>query len=221
MDWSAVRQSAPELWQGMQVTLLLCLCSACCALFGGVILAWLNRRAPGLLQPLLKGYTALTLGLPLLVVVYLLYFVLPEYGIELSSPVVGVAALTLYYAPYVAQVIRTALQGIPRGQWEATRTLGLSPWQALRDVILPQALPQMLSPLVGLLIGLIKDSALLSVVSVREFMYQAKQAISQTYAPLEIYLTVALIYWVINTLIDSLARHVEHRMTRYRQRSIP
>jgi polar amino acid transport system permease protein len=92
--------------------------------------------------------------------------------------------------------------------------------EQLRDVALPQTLPQMLSPLVGLLIGLIKDSALLSIVSVQEFMYAAKEAISETYAPLEIYLTVALSYWALNSLLDGLTRRIEFRMTRYR-RTLP
>jgi len=220
MDWRAVIDSTPALWQGLQVTLQLCVIAALCSLLGGALLAFLNRKANAFWRPILMLYSGLTLGLPLLVVIYLLYFVLPDYGISLSSPVVGISALTLYYSPYVAGVIRAAMQAIPTGQREACRTLGLSPLRTLFDVLLPQALPQMLSPLVGLLIGLIKDSALLSVVSVSEFMYAAKQAISETYAPLEIYLAVAVTYWVINTLIDTLARYVERRMTRYRQPAI-
>ncbi|WP_410015586.1 amino acid ABC transporter permease [Sodalis sp. C49] len=219
MDWHAIASSAPALWAGMQITLLLSLIAAWCAGLAGALLAWCLLRAPPFWQPLLRAYRALTLGLPLLVVIYLLYFVLPEYGITFSSPTVGVLALTLYYAPYVAQVILAAMAALPRGQWEATRVLGLSRTRALVDVVLPQTLPQMLSPLTGLLIGLIKDSALLSIVSVREFMYAAKQAISATYAPLEIYLAVALCYWLLNNVIDILARRVERRMTRYSRRT--
>lgn len=218
MDWQAIISSAPSLWQGLQITLELCAIAAFCALALGAFLALLLMRAPAFLQALVRVWTALTLGLPLLVVIYLLYFVLPEYNITFSSPVVGVLALTLYYAPYMAHVIRAAIEALPRGQWEATRVLGLSRLRALGDVVLPQTLPQMLSPLMGLLIGLLKDSALLSIVSVQEFMYEAKQAISVTYAPLEIYLAVALCYWVISSFIDFLARRLEQRMTRYSQR---
>ncbi|MCU5774535.1 amino acid ABC transporter permease [Erwiniaceae bacterium BAC15a-03b] len=215
MDWQAVISSAPSLWQGLQITLQLCVIAAICSLLAGAVLALLLMRGPPLLQSLLRLWTSLTLGLPLLVVIYLLYFVLPEYDITFSSPVVGVLALTLYYAPYIAQVIRAAIGALPAGQWEACRVLGLGPLRAMSDVVVPQTLPQMLSPLMGLLIGLIKDSALLSIVSVQEFMYEAKQAISATYAPLEIYLAVALCYWLLNTFIDLLARRLEQRMTRY------
>lgn len=217
MDWQAIIDALPSLGEGLAATLQLCVTAACCALLWGTAMATLFIRAPRFWQRLLQAYSDITLALPLLVVIYLLYFVLPEYDITLSSPVVGVLALTLYYAPYIAQVIRAAVDALPKGQWEACRVLGLSRTEQLRDVVLPQTLPQMLSPLVGLMIGLIKDSALLSVVSVQEFMYAAKQAISDTYAPLEIYLTVALCYWLLNSLLDMLARHLESRMTRYRR----
>ncbi len=217
MDWQAILSSLPSLGDGMLATLQLCLVAALCSLSWGALMALLLMRASPFWLRLLNLYSGLTLALPLLVVIYLLYFVLPEYDITLSSPVVGVLALTLYYAPYIAQVIRAAIDALPKGQWEAGRVLGLSRREQLRDVVLPQTLPQMLSPLVGLMIGLIKDSALLSIVSVQEFMYAAKQAISDTYAPLEIYLTVALCYWLLNSLIDWLARSLESRMTRYRR----
>ncbi|MBY4953460.1 amino acid ABC transporter permease [Pantoea sp. DY-17] len=217
MDWQAIITSLPSLGDGLLATLQLCLVAALCSMLWGALLAVLLMRASRFWLRLLNLYSGLTLALPLLVVIYLLYFVLPEYDITLSSPVVGVLALTLYYAPYIAQVIRSAINALPQGQWEACRVLGLSRSEQLRDVVLPQTLPQMLSPLVGLMIGLIKDSALLSIVSVQEFMYAAKQAISDTYAPLEIYLTVALCYWLLNSVIDWLAHGLESRMTRYRR----
>ncbi|MDO6407654.1 amino acid ABC transporter permease [Pantoea phytobeneficialis] len=217
MDWQAIATSLPSLGDGLIATLQLCAVAALCSLLWGGLMAWMLMRASPFWLKILNLYSGLTLALPLLVVIYLLYFVLPEYDITLSSPVVGVLALTLYYAPYIAQVIRAAIAALPQGQWEACRVLGLSRSEQLRDVVLPQTLPQMLSPLVGLTIGLIKDSALLSIVSVQEFMYAAKQAISDTYAPLEIYLTVALCYWLLNSLIDWLARCLESRMTRYRR----
>lgn len=219
-DWQAILTALPSLGNGMAVTLQLCAIAAFCSLLCGVIMATGLLRAPVFWRRVLRAYSALTQALPLLVVIYLLYFVLPEYDVTFSSPLAGVLALTLYYAPYVAQVICSVIKTLPRGQWEACRVLGLSRMEQLRDVALPQTLPQMLSPLTGLLIGLIKDSALLSIISVQEFMYAAKEAISETYAPLEIYLTVALCYWIFNSLLDWLTRGIEYRLTRYR-RTLP
>ncbi|MFB9135027.1 amino acid ABC transporter permease [Vibrio olivae] len=215
MDWSSVVSSLPTLTDGFIYTLKLCLLSATLTLLLGALIAFVLLRNPLKLRRIVQVYSDITLSLPLLIVLYVLYFVLPEFDVIWSSPTVGIVALTLYYSPYVAQVIRSAIRNLPQGQWEACHSLGMNRRQTLGKVVLPQCVPQMISPLVGLLIGLIKDSALLSVISVQEFMYAAKQAISETYAPLEIYLTVAAIYWILNSIIDWLARRTESRMTRY------
>ncbi|WP_095097695.1 amino acid ABC transporter permease [Pseudomonas sp. Irchel 3A5] len=216
MDWSAILDNAPDLAAGLLVTLRLSLISACTALTLGALLAWALQRGQPWLHAIVRAYIDFVLGLPMLVLIYLLFFILPEYGITLSSPVVGVTALTLYYGPYMGEVLRSAFGGIARGQYEASAALGLRPWETLRHVLLKQALPVALPPSVGLLIGLIKDTALLSVVGVEEFMYAAKQAISTSYAPLEIYLVVALAYWLITLLLDTAAGAFERRLNRHR-----
>ncbi|WP_407309501.1 amino acid ABC transporter permease [Pseudomonas sp. nanlin1] len=216
MDWSAVVDNAPDLAAGLLVTLRLSLIGACCALIFGALLAWGLLQGQLWLRAALRTYIDFVLGLPLLVLIYLLFFILPEYGITLSSPVVGVTALTLYYGPYMGEVLRSAFGAIARGQYEASAALGLRPWQTLRHVLLKQALPVALPPSIGLLIGLIKDTALLSVVAVEEFMYAAKQAISSSYAPLEIYLVVALAYWLITWSLDTAAGALERRLHRHR-----
>lgn len=216
MDGSAILDNAPDLFTGLLVTLRLSILAACSALALGALLAWALHKGRPWLQAVVRAYIDFILGLPMLVLIYLLFFILPEYGITLSSPVVGVTALTLYYGPYMAEVLRGAFAGIARGQYEASAALGLRPFQALRHVLLDQALPVALPPSVGLLIGLIKDTALLSVVGVEEFMYAARQAISSSYAPLEIYLVVALAYWLVTLLLDSAAGVLERRLNRHR-----
>lgn len=216
MDWSTIVDNTPDLAVGLWLTLRLALVSACTALTFGALLAWALQKGQHWLQIIVRAYIDLILGLPMLVLIYMLFFILPEYGITLSSPVVGVTALTLYYGPYMGELLRAAFAGIPRGQYEASAALGLRPFEALRHVLVKQALPLALPPSIGLLIGLIKDTALLSVVGVEEFMYAAKQAISTSYAPLEIYLVVAVAYWVITLLLDSSACLIERRLNRHR-----
>ncbi|MEH3023641.1 MAG: amino acid ABC transporter permease [Pseudomonas oryzihabitans] len=217
MDLGILARYIPPLFEGLRYTLQLSLISALPALAFAALLAWIGLRSRRpLLRVLARGYTNFILGLPLLVLIYVLFFILPEYGLTLSSPVVGVTALTLYYGPYLAQVLRAAFAAIPGGQFEACSALGMSPWQSFRHVALRQALPVAIPPATGLFIGLLKDSALLSVVSVEEFMYAAKQAISESYAPLEIYLAVALSYWLVTLVIDAAAGAWERRLTRHR-----
>ncbi|QNH00315.1 amino acid ABC transporter permease [Pseudomonas sediminis] len=218
MDITVIIDYAPMLLQGLLHTLWLALLAGLTALGFATLLTWVTLccRYPAL-KTLVRGYTQFILGLPLLVLIYVLFFILPEYGITLSSPLVGISALTLYYGPYLAQVLGAAFESIPKGQFEACSALGISRWQTFRHVALKQALPVAIPPVTGLLIGLLKDTALLSVVSVEEFMYAAKQAISQSYAPLEIYLAVALCYWLVTLAIDSAAGTLERRLSRHRQ----
>ncbi|MGE7991068.1 amino acid ABC transporter permease [Pseudomonas sp. NPDC089554] len=217
MDMSVITEYAPGLLQGLLQTLWLAALAGLTALLFGSVLAWIRLSgSSNWLCRLAKAYTDFILGLPLLVLLYVLFFVLPDYGLTLSSQAVGVSALTLYYGPYLGEVLRAAFGAIAHGQSEACRALGMSRWRMLRHVLLPQALPIALPPATGLFIGLLKDTALLSVIAVEEFMYAAKQAISQSYAPLEIYLAVALCYWLLTLVIDGAARALERRLTRHR-----
>jgi polar amino acid transport system permease protein len=220
MDWSVVVDSAPELARGLVQSLWLCAVAAVLALVLGAGLTGVQMRSHGVVRRLAEAYTALCLGLPLLIVIYVLFYALPEYGVTLSPHTVGVAALALYYAPYFAQVMGAAVKSISPGQWDAATALGMPAWHCLRRIVLPQALPMALPPMTGLLIGLLKDSALLAVVSVPEFMFAARQAIADTYAPLEIYLAVALVYWVLSTACAAVADAIERRLTAYR-RAVP
>lgn len=213
MDWTVAIDRLPELAAGLGETLWLCAVSAVLACVIGALLSLVQARGPKPLRALADLYSAVCLGLPLLIVIYLLFYVLPLYGITLEPVVVGVAALALYYGPYFAAVMRAAMRAIPAGQSEAAAAIGLSPWREFRRVLLPQALPLMLPSGTGLLIGLIKDSALLAIVSVPEFMFQARQAVSDTYAALEIYVTIALVYWLLSSLCAVLASRLEARLT--------
>jgi polar amino acid transport system permease protein len=122
----------------------------------------------------------------------------------------------LYYSPYMAEVIRGALNAVPAGQIEAGRAIGMSRSSIMRRIVAPQALGLMLPPLTGNFIGLIKDSAILSVISVMELTFQAKQVVSRTYAPFETYFLVAVGYWLLTFLVETATRGLERRVTRYR-----
>lgn len=215
MDFSIIVERAPQLLSGLMNTIEISVLGAFFAFLVGIAVTLIHFRARSVLRIVAMTYTALCLGLPLLVLIYVLFYVLPDFGILLEPKVVGVAALALYYGPYFAEVMRSSIQAIPAGQFEAATAVGLPPLRTMRRVILPQALPLMLPPLAGLLIGLIKDTALLSVVSVHEFMYFAKEAVSDTYAPLEIYLTVAFVYWVLTTALAAATGRTERRLLAY------
>ncbi len=201
-----------SLASGFASTAWLCIASGVAAIALGIALAIGQRRGGRLLVTFIKGYTAITLGLPLLVLLYVVFFVLPEFGVLLPARFVGVATLAIYYAPYVAEVIGAAVAAVPTGTVDAGVAIGMSPAAITRRIVMPQTLPLLLPTMTGLLIGLIKDSALLSVISVHEFMFAAKEVVSSTYAPLEVYFVVALVYWAVTSLVSFSTRLWEQRL---------
>jgi polar amino acid transport system permease protein len=216
VEFSLIAQRAPQLFAGLVGTVELAALGSMFAFAVGAGLTYIHFRAPLAFRWFARGYTALCLGLPLLVVIYVLFYVLPDYDILLEPKTVGVCALAIYYGPYFGEVMRAAIQAIGVGQIEAAQAVGLPPLRLLRRVLLPQALPLMLPPFAGLLIGLVKDTALLSIVSVQEFMYFAKEAVSDTYAPLEIYFTVAVTYWILTASMAGIIGRVERRLLAFR-----
>jgi polar amino acid transport system permease protein len=217
MDWAALWQYSPLLLDGLRLTIIVSIVGAVLALsFGGLLVASVSSGW----RPLaiaVRLYTELILGVPFLVLLYVIYFVLPQLGFRLSELPTGLLTITLYYGPYMAEIIRGAVMAVPQGQIEAARTIGMSGLQIAYRVVVPQALGLMIPPLTGICIGLAKDTAILSVISVHELAYATKQVVSRTYAPFEVWTMVALLYWMLLTSFEVGMRSFERRATRYRR----
>ncbi|TDE86242.1 amino acid ABC transporter permease [Deinococcus sp. S9] len=177
-----------------------------------VALARLGRVAP--LRWISGVYVSFMRGTPLLVQIFMIYYGLPSFGITVSPLVGGVAALTLNSAAYLSETIRAAILSVPRGQWEAAYSLGLTPRQTLRLIVLPQAARVALPSLGNTLIGLVKDTSLVSVITVVELLRSAQLVIARTFEPFGPYLAAALIYWAISSLLELVQRRLEARLAR-------
>ena len=210
-------RSLPLLAAGLEWTIVVAILGMLLALALAVILVAMRRSANRLLRAPARIYTEIILGVPILVLLFIVFFVLPEVGVVIDPLPAGLVTLMLYYSPYLAEVIRGALDAVPAGQIEAARTVGMSRFRIAQRVVAPQAIGLMLPPMTGLFIGLTKDTAILSVISVAELTFQAKQVISRTYAPFEIYVLVAAGYWVLTFVLESVLRRAENSVTRYRR----
>jgi len=151
-------------------------------------------------------------GTPLLVQLFIWFFGLPRFGILLPAFVCGVVGLGMYSASYVSEIVRGAIQSIDRGQMEAARSLGMSSRQAMLKIILPQAFIRMIPPLGNEFISLIKNSALVSLVTIHDLMHEGQKIISVSYRSLEIYLVIAAIYWIMTSVTTLILRRIELRM---------
>ncbi len=148
-------------------------------------------------------------GTPLLLQLYMIYFGLPKVGIYLSPITSGILGLSLHYSVYNADVIRAGIVAIDTGQHEACRSLGLSKLQTMRKVILPQALRNVTPALGNNFIALLKESALVSIITVPELTLSAQLGISETFRPFEFYLAAGVLYYAINSVLEFGLKRIE------------
>lgn len=158
------------------------------------------------------AYLSLFRGTPLLVQLFIWFYGLPHFGILLPAFFCGMVGLGMYSAAYVSEIVRGAIQSVDKGQMEAARSVGMSYRQAMFKIILPQAFIRMIPPLGNEAISLIKNSALVSLLTIHDLMHEGQKIISVTYRSLEVYLVIALIYWLMTTVTTLILRRVELKL---------
>ncbi len=201
------------LVKGLVVTVEITLWAAALALLIGLATALLrlSRSAAG--YWIATIYLEAVRNTPLLVQMYLFYFVLsPILGIERFWT--GVLCLALFEASFIAEIIRGGILSIPKAQWEGGEALGLRPWQVYAKVVLPQALPIMMPPLTNALVNLIKNSAIVSTIAIFDLTTEGRNVISETFMSFEIWFTVAAIYLVLTISLSLVAARLERAAAR-------
>lgn len=162
-----------------------------------------------------RFYISIIRGTPLLVQLFIVFFALPEFGVKIDPFPAAVIAFSLNVGGYAAEIIRSAIQSIPKGQWEAAETIGLSYVGTLRRIILPQAARVAVPPLSNTLISLVKDTSLASTILVTELLRQAQIIAAPTFEFFALYGTAAVYYWVICLVLSFGQSRLEHRLERY------
>jgi glutamine transport system permease protein len=217
-SFHAIVEYLPLFGQGLVATLWLSLVSFAGALAVGIVACAMNLQRSRLLHLPAKGYVDAIRATPLLAQLYFLYFGLPRLGFILPELFVGILALSLNSGAYVAEIIRAGILSIPRGQVEAGVASGMTYVQRMRLVVLPQAFRVTIPPLLGQAIVLVKDSALLSLISVSELTRAGQLLASDRFMPAEGFITTAACYLVLYYGIKGLAalsqRHVGLRPVR-------
>jgi His/Glu/Gln/Arg/opine family amino acid ABC transporter permease subunit len=150
-------------------------------------------------------------GTPTLIQIFLVYFGLPQFGIRMSPYVAGVLALGVNSGAFVAEIIRSGLVAIPKGQRECAKALGMGWWLSMRLVILPQVLRIVVPPVTNEAITLVKNTSLLSTITVLELTLFSQMAIARTFRPFEFYIAAALIYLALTSLLSNASARLERR----------
>ena len=207
--------SAPFLLKGAYFTVFLSLGGMFFGLLIGFGLALMRLSAIKLLSWTARVYVSFFRGTPLLVQLFMIYYGLPQLGIELDPLPAALIGFSLNMAAYACEILRAAISSIDRGQWEAAASIGMTRGQAMRRAILPQAARTALPPLGNSFISLVKDTALAATIQVPELFRQAQLITARTFEIFTMYLAAALIYWVLASVLAHLQNRLEARVNRH------
>jgi polar amino acid transport system permease protein len=211
-DWSVITQNVHLFAWGLVVTLEYTVLTCVLGLIVGLVIALAQLSPLKAVRLLGMLFVEFFRNVPLLVWLLWSYYALPIFaGINISKQAAGILALSLYGGAYYAEILRAGIQALDHGQADAAKALGMRSWQAMRRIILPQALRQMVPPLAGQTIIQMKNTTLLSVLTVPDLLYQASYVSSFTYRPMEVYTVVGLIFLAILIPSNYLARRLEMR----------
>lgn len=205
---------------GIAMSTLLALGGIFGAFWIGMVLGLMRLAKHWIPRTLAVIYIEVVRGVPLLMVIFWFYFLGPMLlGREIPETWSALIALIIFTSAYIAEIVRAGVHALPTGQMEAARSTGLSRVQAMRSVILPQALRNMIPSFVNQFVSLTKDTSLAFIIGVNELTRTAEQVNNRTMnAPLEIFFTIAVMYFVICFVLTSVSRKLERNMARYQAR---
>ena len=213
-EWTAVRQGLPYLLQGAGLTVLISAAAMVLAIVLGLLLAVLTQTRVAAARALVAAYVEAFRNTPLLIQIFIVYFGLPQLGLRLSPFLSGLSALVLYAAAYNTEIFRAGLEAVPFGQHEAARSIGLSGGQALRYVIVPQAMRIAFPALGNNLVSLVKNSSLVSTIGMVELMFVANDISFNNFRSFEIYGAAAVLYVALVLALTRLLHLAERRLAR-------
>jgi polar amino acid transport system permease protein len=214
--WAAI-ESLPFLWQGLLVTLQVSFLVVAISLVIGVVMGVGITYGPRWVSWPVRAYSDLIRGIPILVLIFFVYYGLPPLGLNLDSFWAAIAALTAFKVAHVIEIVRGSIQSIHFGQTDAARAIGLTFWQRMLYVIFPQATRRFLPPWINAVTDAVKGSALVSLIGVVDLMLAMQKVIGRTYEPMPIYVTGAIIYFAINYTLSTLSKRMETRFAYIRE----
>lgn len=213
-DIKLLYNSMPLLLQGALTSLLVTFFSVIVGVLLGLIVAFGRISSRGVLRAISSAYVEFIRGTPLIVQIFIVYFALPQLlGIKGIPPIMaGVLAIGVNSGAYTSEIFRAGIQSIDKGQTEAAKSQGMTYWQTMRYIILPQAFRRVIPPLGNEFVTLIKDSSLVSVIAVTELTYQASLIAARTYQYLTMYIGTAVVYFVMTFAVSNLLGLLERRL---------
>jgi len=201
LDMSVVAFGLPILLRGLMSTIALCGVSLLLGLVLAICIALMRLSRRAYLRYPAIWFVEVIRNTPFLVQAFIVYYALPSLGIRIDAISAGILVLTMYGGAYFAESIRGAILSVPKGQMEAARAVGMPYLKSMRRIIAPQMLGYLIPSLTNQMIGVIKESALLSIITVPELTHAGQVVLGESFSPVETYLMVGLLYWALTALV--------------------
>ena len=211
MTSDLLMSSLPILLQGLLTTLILSVAAIVGGTLVGLLAAVLRNFGPWGTPRLARLYTELFRGTPVLITLMFIYFGVSYFGYAIDVFAAGVIGLSVYQGAYIAEIFRSGIESVQKGQWEVSQILGLSKTQAFFSVILPQTGKIVLPPLIGQYLSLIKDTSIVSMIGMSELMHQGQAIVDRIGKPVEIYGLVAVLYFIVCFPLSRWVRRHDRR----------
>jgi His/Glu/Gln/Arg/opine family amino acid ABC transporter permease subunit len=207
-----VLASLPLLARGAATTLYLSAAAILLATLLGLVLALMQLYGGVVLRAIVEVYLYLVRGVPLLVLLFAMYYALPYAGVQIEPVTGAILVIAVYFAAFMTEVFRGAVLSVSKGQWEAGRAIGLTtPW-ILADVVLQQALRVAGPPFINTCIMVVKGTSLVAIIGLSDVTYVGRQIVERALAPFEIFGAVALVYFVICFVLSRVGQRLEKRL---------
>jgi polar amino acid transport system permease protein len=211
---SDVSNMLPTLLGGLRITVLATFVIMALALVAGLPVALARMSSNAFLRSISTVYVQVLRGTPVLLQLFVLYYVLPFAGIKLDPWAAGIAGMTLAYAAYLSEIYRSGIQAVDRGQTEAALSLGMSRVQVMGLIVLPQAIRIIIPPIGNTFIGLFKDTSLLSILTIRELMFEGQRLAATNFRYITIFSLIAVLYLLVCWPSAAIVERLEQRLKR-------
>ena len=208
--------AVPMLLEGLGITAAISTISILLAIAMGLVLAYMCISDKIAARGFARAFIKIFRCTPFMVQVYLAYYGLPMLGIHVNAFGTGVITLGFYTAAYTAVILESGFKAVPKGQYESAYASGMKKLQTMRRIILPQTMRIIVPSLTGQFVQTVKDSSILSIITVAEMTMMTKEAIGITFSPLFVYICAAVFYWALNLVIEFISKNIEKKHNRVR-----
>lgn len=209
-----VIQNLDFLLKGAYYTLLITIVSMFFGLLIGLVVAVARLKGNKLIRNVARIYVSIIRGTPVLVQIFIIYYGLPDFGITLGPLNAAFISLSINISAYLSETFRGAILAVSSGQTEAAQSLGLTPWQTMWRVVLPQAARVAIPPMGNTFIGMLKETSLVSIVTVTELLRTAQLLIAQYYVAMPFFIAIAIMYWVMSLSFSAILNRIEARLSK-------